>query len=68
MTKWQLKPRVKKRTHYAKCDVFGFGSFFIFFYSFDQKKKKRKEKKKRKKEHIMLNEKRDAKLMHENMQ
>ena len=51
MTKWQLKPRVKKkRTHYGKCDVIGFSCFFIFFvHSFDPKKKK--------KEHIMQNEK-----------
>ena len=63
MTKWQLKPRVKKkRTHYGKCDVIGFSCFFIFFvHSFDPKKKK--------KEHIMQNEKKkNAKLMHENMQ
>ena len=52
----------KKRTHYGKCDVIGFSCFFIFFvHSFDPKKKK--------KEHIMQNEKKkNAKLMHENMQ
>ena len=44
MTKWQLKPRVKKkRTHYGKCDVIGFSCFFIFFvHSFDPKKKKKR--------------------------
>ena len=43
MTKWQLKPRVKKkRTHYGKCDVIGFSCFFIFFVNiFDPKKKKK---------------------------
>ena len=46
MTKWQLKPRVKKRTHYAKCDVFGFSCFFIFFFIvLTQKRKKKKIKK-----------------------
>ena len=53
----------KKRTHYGKCDVIGFSCFFIFFvHSFDPKKKRKKNTL------CKMKKKKNAKLMHENMQ
>ena len=57
MTKWQLKPRVKKRTHYGKY-VIGFSCFFIFLFIILTKKKNT----------LCKMKKKNAKLMHENMQ
>ena len=63
MTKWQLKPRVKKKEHIMVNVMlldFHVSSFFLFIVLTQKKKKK---------EHIMQNEKKkNAKLMHENMQ